>query len=204
MYLAKEVSINLIKNLGFDIVSEDILASNIPIPALAFRKDKFFFVEYLYGQDLGFIEDHFKWIDSNIDLLKSKFRLKNITSVNLLSISFTEKELSLEIPNFRGELDMYKTSNGKDINLVPFKNWVFNKEYFKNRLSCILSRVPKEEARIINSLFDLKPLFIKEELKDYFSVQSNEQCYRLKIFKNFIWFHEGFAPFRPRKILIKS
>ncbi|MDP8215893.1 MAG: hypothetical protein P9L98_01035 [Candidatus Kaelpia imicola] len=203
--MAKERSIALIEGLGFTIVSEEILISNYPISALAFKEDKFFFIEYLFKNNLGFIEKHFDWIKYNINLFKSKYKLKGLSEVNLLCLSFTEEELNLEVPGFKGELSIYKApfKNGKD-GLSPLNSWTFNREYLKSRIYSLLSNISREEASILKLLFTLKPLFVKEESKDYFLIQAQNEEYRLRFFKDFIWLHEGPAPFRPRKILIKS
>ncbi len=203
--MAKEKLITLIKSLGFTVVSEDILVSNCPISALVFRKDKFFFVEYLFKNNLGFVEKHFDWIKYNINLFRSKYKLKNLAEINLLCLSFTEDELNLEVPGFEGELVIcrcpLKEGSGE---LLPFNNWTFNRDYFKNRIAPLLPKMPREEVDIFKSFFTIKPLFVKEEFKDYFFIQAQGEEYRLRLFKDFVWLHKGPAPFRPRKILIKS
>ncbi|MDP8253161.1 MAG: hypothetical protein P9X27_02040 [Candidatus Kaelpia aquatica] len=202
--MAKENPIALIEGLGFTILSEEILVASCPISALAFKDDKFFFVEYLFKNNLEFIEKHFDWIKCNINLLKSKYRLKDLSEVNLLCLSFTDDELNLEVSGFKGELVTYRApfKNGED-GLLSFDNWTFNKEYLKSRVFSLLSKIPREEADIVRLLLTLKSLFVREESEDYFLIQAQSEEYRLRFFKDFIWFHKGPAPFRPRKIAIK-
>jgi hypothetical protein len=205
MCLSKEAAANLVKDLGLNIVSEDLLVSNIPIPVLAFKKENLFFLEFLFDKELKFIEDHFRWIKENEELLKSKFRLKNISGINLICLAKEDNEFNIELPGFKGELDVYKCSfSRKSSRLEPFDNWTLNRGYLKNKLEVLTSKVSKEDKDIIFGLLDSKPLFIREEFKDYFLIKSKEQYYRLRLFKDFIWLHKGGAPFKPRKISIKS
>ncbi|MDP8233805.1 MAG: hypothetical protein P9M06_03255 [Candidatus Saelkia tenebricola] len=207
MFLKEREIDNAIKDLGFKIISRDILLSSIPLYAVGMRDDTVFLIEVFKNGETDFINNHLLWMQNNIDNFLSKHNIANTGLIGLICLYIGDEEVDLNVPDLKGDIEIYNTVllNEEISKFVPFDKYTVNISLIKERLDIFLRNNPGENLRkTFDDIFIKRPLVCRQGVSNVFTAETSEGKHWFYSFKSFLWYHRGGAPFYPRKVTIKA
>lgn len=186
--------ITIIKS-DYQILSTKILVSRYPVLALAKRGDNFFMIEYLYSDNIKYINDHIVWFYSHISDLRSRFQISPSAGKRVAFIITDNSELNIDIPNLQSDVDFFLYQNDT---LTLFQNYVLNLGLVCSFLEKIKDKKLKQKFNsVVTPIINTRPVICYRKGENYLRIIGKGEQYDFYFLNTQILYHKGRAPFTP-------
>ncbi len=179
----------------YQILSAKILVSKYPVLALAQRENNFLMIEYLYSNNLKYINDHIVWFYANIYDLKNRFQIPAGVEEKVVFIITENDEFNIEIPDLQSNVEFFLYQND---NLTVFQNYVLNLGLYYRFLGKIKDKKLKKKFNsVVEPIINTRPVICYRKGENYLRIMGKDEQYDFYFLNTQILYHKGRAPFTP-------